>query len=66
MVDVFIFMRYLFESDEVKELNKKIFEIIYYGVLIVSYVCIKFCWFYEYLGYLFFNCLCVRVAREKD
>lgn len=43
MVDVFIFMRYSFESDEVKELNKKIFEIIYYGVLIVSYVCIKFC-----------------------
>ena len=40
MADAFILMRYPFESDEAKELNKKIFETIYYGALTVSYVCI--------------------------
>ncbi|XP_020628934.1 ribonucleoside-diphosphate reductase large subunit-like [Orbicella faveolata] len=36
MADAFILMRYPFESDEAKELNKKIFETIYYGALTAS------------------------------
>ena len=36
MADAFILMRYPFESEEAKELNKKIFETIYYGALTVS------------------------------
>ena len=37
MADAFILLRYPFESNNAKELNKKIFETIYYGALTVSY-----------------------------
>lgn len=36
MADAFILLRYPFESKEARELNKKIFETIYYGALTVS------------------------------
>ncbi|KAL9973373.1 hypothetical protein ACROYT_G019824 [Oculina patagonica] len=36
MADAFILMRYPFESPEARELNKKIFETIYYGALTAS------------------------------
>lgn len=36
LADAFILLRYPFESAEAIELNKKIFETIYYGALTVS------------------------------
>jgi len=36
LADTFILMRYPFESDNASELNKKIFETIYYGALEAS------------------------------
>ena len=37
LADAFILLRYPFESAEAIELNKKIFETIYYGALTVSW-----------------------------
>ena len=36
LADALILLRYPFESNEAKELNRKIFETIYYGALTVS------------------------------
>lgn len=36
LADAFILMRYPFESEEARDMNKKIFETIYYGALTVS------------------------------
>lgn len=37
MADAFILLRYAYESNEAKELNRKIFETIYYGALKVGW-----------------------------
>jgi len=39
LADAFILMRYPFESPEAKELNKQIFETLYYAALTVSVIC---------------------------
>jgi len=52
LADVFFIMDYIFTSEEAKELNKKIFETIYYGAITES---MNLCKSGEYLPYEFFE-----------